>query len=150
MKKIALSILCLSTIGVCVAAPPMQAPDQPQERRGPRGGRKMPDPQQRVDMLGKRLELTDDQKQKLLPIFTDEQQQMKSLAGDSALSRKDRFDKMRSLREDSDQKLSALLTDDQKQKYSKMKDRMKERMHERMKERKSQQSDQAPAPAPDK
>lgn len=147
MKKITLSILCLSTMGMCIAAPMMaQAPDQPQERRGMRG-KGMPDPQQRVDMLGKRLDLTDDQKQKLLPIFTDEQQQMKSLMGDSSLSQQDRKGKMRSIREDSDQKVSGILTDDQKQKYAKM----QEKMRGRMKERRGSQSDQAaPAPAPEK
>jgi hypothetical protein len=90
------------------------------------------DPQQRVNMLAKRLKLSDDQKQKLLPIFTDEQTQMKSLRDDSSLSREDKMTKMKSIHEDTETKVNGLLNDDQKQQYTKMQEQMRQRMHDRM------------------
>jgi periplasmic protein CpxP/Spy len=93
-------------------------------------GRRQADPQQRANILAKRLNLNDDQKQKLQGIFTDMQQQMQSLRQDSSTSREDKMAKMKSLRSQTDDKINGILNDQQKQEYAKMKEQARERMQE--------------------
>ena len=103
------------------------APEHQQQSRG----RRQFDPQQRVNILAKRLSLSDDQKQKLQGIFTDMQQQMQTIRQDSSMSREDKMEKMKSLRSQTEDKINGILNDDQKQKYAQMKEQAKERMQER-------------------
>jgi hypothetical protein len=141
MKKPVIALF--ASVGFClgsaiaIAQPQDQQNSQPndQQQQGRRhGGARWGDPQQRVNMLAKRLKLSDDQKQKLLPIFTDAQQQMQSLHEDTSMSRDDRMAKMKSIREDTDGKINGILNDDQKQKYAAMQQQMRERMQERSQE----------------
>lgn len=131
MKK-SLMVLTLSAAlagGITLMA---QAQDQQAPQQGEQGhGRRQFDPQQRVNILAKRLNLNDDQKGKITTIFTDMQQQMQSIRGDSSLSREDRMAKMKTLREQTDEKVNGVLNDDQKQKYAAMKQQAQERMKER-------------------
>lgn len=131
--------LALSTlfgIGMAVAAPQeAQQPATPeaQGQGAPpasveHGGHRKADPNRQLKMLTKRLNLTADQQNQLLPILTDRQQQFESIRSDASLSPKDRHAKMRALREDSENRIKALLTDDQKQTYDQMQQRMRERM----------------------
>jgi len=118
-------------LGVLAAAPQAQdqsntSPSQSKES----AHRREADPQKQVNMLGKRLNLTDDQKSQILPILTDRQQQMKSIHEDSSLSQQDRRAKMRATWQDSDAKIKAVLNDDQKQKYDQMQQQRRERMQE--------------------
>ena len=127
---LAMAVVGLFSTGAVAAyaqdgAPPPQA--------GGRGfGPRQMDPKHRVDMLAKRLKLTDVQKQQLLPVLEDESQQMKALREDTSLDRKAKFEKMQTIREDSNTKILAALNDDQKQKYTQMQEQMKERMGHRM------------------
>jgi protein CpxP len=105
-----------------------QAAPQPQERGH---GRRQFDSQQRVNILAKRLNLSDDQKQKLQGIFADQQQQMQSMRQDTSMSRQDRMEKMKTLRSQTEDKINGILNDDQKQKYAKMREQARERMQER-------------------
>ena len=89
------------------------------------------DPNQQVQRLTKRLNLTADQQSQLLPILTERRQQMTSIRSDSSLSAQDRHAKMRAVRESSEAKIRALLTDSQKQTY----DQMQQKMHERARQR---------------
>lgn len=129
--------LALSTcfgLGVLMAAP--QSQDQsnaPQTKEHAHG--RQADPQTQVNRLGKKLNLTDDQKNQILPILTDRQQQMKSIHEDSSLSPQDRRAKMRSAWEDSDTKIKAVLNDQQKQKYDAMQKEQRERMQEHRQDR---------------
>jgi hypothetical protein len=116
----------MGTAAIAVAQPQDQQHDQQQ---GHRHG--MMDPQQRVNMLAKELKLTDDQKSKLLPILTDQQQQMQSLRQDTSMSREDRMAKMRSIHEQTNAKVNGILNDDQKQKYAEMQQKMREHMQQR-------------------
>jgi protein CpxP len=128
-----LAISSLLGIGAAMgAAQDQQAAPAPQEGHGPRW---QMDPEQRVKMLTKRLNLTSDQQAKLLPILTDQKQQFESIRNDTSLTQKDRAEKMRALREDSDTKIQALLTDSQKQTYAQMKAQAREHMHQRHDER---------------
>ncbi len=134
--------LALSTcfgLGILAAAP--QTQDQsntpqsntPQTREHAHG--RQADPQAQVNRLGKKLNLTDDQKNQILPILTDRQQQMKSIHEDSSLSQQDRRAKMKSTWEDSDAKIKAVLNDQQKQKYDAMQKEQRERMQEHQQNR---------------
>ena len=106
------------------AAPQEQtpAPATPQAQAAPTQaeGTRQFDPQRQVQMLTKKLNLTADQQQQLLPILTARNQQIQSIRNDSSLSRKDRHEKMLAIREDSQNKIKALLTQDQQQTYDQM------------------------------
>ena len=91
------------------------------------GGRKQMDPNRRVKMLAKRLNLTQDQQQQLLPILTEEQQNSMNVRNDSSLTPQERKDKMMSIRKDGEAKVKGVLTGDQQQKYDKMQEKMRGR-----------------------
>ena len=128
--------LALSTffgLGVAMAAPqaqdPSAAPQTNQEHRD--GGNHRPDPNRQVQVLSKRLNLTDAQRDQILPILTNRQQQIEGVFSDSSLSPSDRHAKMRAIREDSDRQIRAVLTDAQKQTYDQMQQHMREREQQR-------------------
>jgi Spy/CpxP family protein refolding chaperone len=97
------------------------------------------DPNRQVRMMTKKLNLTADQQQQLLPILTDRNQQMQAIRNDSSLSPKDRHAKMLAVREDSQNKIKAVLTPDQQKAY----DQMLQQARERHGNRKAQGSDSA-------
>jgi hypothetical protein len=124
----------LGTIGVVLAqqdqqaVPPAAAQGQPHRQV---------DPNRQVKMLSKRLNLSADQQNQILPILTDRQQQVASLQADNSLSAKDRRAKMQAIRQDSDAKIRALLNDNQKQAYDQMLQQQRDRMQQRRSEGKS-------------
>jgi protein CpxP len=126
----------LSTVfglGVAMAAPQnttagAQSQDQSAPaQRGQWAGRHEADPNKQVQHLTKKLNLTADQQNQILPILTSRQQQMESIRKDSSLSAQDRREKFRAVREDSDGKIRAVLNDDQKKTYDQMQQQMRER-----------------------
>jgi Spy/CpxP family protein refolding chaperone len=123
------AVAALGGTMVVARAQDQQAAPQQQSERG--HGHRQFDSQQRVNILAKRLNLSDDQKQKLTTIFSDSQQQMQSIRQDSSLSREDKMAKMKSLREQTDNKINGILNDDQKQKYAQMREQARERMQDR-------------------
>ncbi|MBV9301410.1 MAG: hypothetical protein JOY62_18885 [Acidobacteriaceae bacterium] len=131
-KQIAtLALSSLFGLGILAAAPPNQG-DQNQNTTPPAkesARRQQADPQREVNRLGKKLNLTDDQKNQILPILTERQQTMRSIHQDSSLSAEDRRAKMRAAWEDSDNKIKAALNDQQKQKYDEMQQARRERMN---------------------
>ncbi len=128
MKTIySLALSTLFGLGVALAAP--MAQDQPAQG-SQYAGRHEADPNSQVRRLSKRLNLTADQQNQVLPILTAQQQQMQSIRSDSSLSPQDRHAKMRAVREDSQSKIRALLTDSQKQTYDQMQQQMRERAKE--------------------
>lgn len=134
--------LALSTLfglGVALAAP--QAQDQPAPQNSQPSERHQPDPNRQIRSLSKRLNLTADQQNQILPVLAARQEQMQGIRADSSLSPKDRREKARAVREDSDSKIRAVLTDEQKQAYDRMQQQMRERMRQR---RQEQQQNAAP------
>lgn len=130
MRKqiVTLALSSLFGLGVALAAP--QAPDQaapPAAQNSQPAGRHMADPNRQLQRLTKRLSLTADQQNQILPILSDRQQQMQSIFSDNSLSSKDRHAKMRAVREDSDAKIRAVLNDSQKQAYDQMLQQMRDR-----------------------
>lgn len=135
--------LALSTIfglGVAMAAPqntattPQSQDQSTAPQNGRWAGRHEADPNKEVQRMTKKLNLTADQQNQILPILTSRQQQMESIRNDNSLSSQDRRAKFRAVREDSDAKIRAVLNDDQKSKY----DQMQKQMHERHQEHSNQ------------
>jgi periplasmic protein CpxP/Spy len=121
-KQLGSFALCLILgSGLALAAPlPQEAPaSAPAAHR--------PDPDQQVQRLAKRLNLTAEQQNQLLPIITERQRQMTALRNDSSLSAQDRRAKLRALREDSNSKIKTVLTDSQKQQYEQMRQHRRQR-----------------------
>ena len=116
MKKQFVSVaLCVALgAGMALAAP------LPQETPTSTANSHRFDPSKQLKRLTKRLNLTPDQQNQLLPILTDRQQQMTALRGDTSLSEQDRRAKARTLREDFESKIKAVLNDSQKQQYEQM------------------------------
>ncbi len=136
MRKQIFSLALSACFGLGVLAAAPQAQDQSNTSQAKESGRhRQADPQREVNRLAKKLNLTDDQKNQIVPILTDRQQQMKSIHEDSSLSAQDRRAKMRSAMEDSDAKIKAVLNDDQKQKYEQMQQQRRERMQQHRQER---------------
>jgi periplasmic protein CpxP/Spy len=88
------------------------------------------DPQQRTEMLTKKLNLTSDQQAKVLDTFKSEQSQMESLRSDTSLSREDRHSKMMEIHKTSDEQIRALLDPDQQKKWDAMQSRHEQHMQE--------------------
>jgi Spy/CpxP family protein refolding chaperone len=131
MKKQIFSAALSTFFGLGILAAAPQAQDQSNaEQHKESAHRREADPQRQVNMLGKRLNLTGDQKNQILPILTDRQQQMKGIHEDTSLSQQDRRAKMQTVREDSDAKVKAVLNDDQKQKYAQMQQQRRDRMQQ--------------------
>jgi len=127
--------LALSSIfglGIAMAAPQATSPAPSQDQstapqNGHWAGRHEADPNKEVQRMAKKLNLTADQKNQILPILANRQQQMESIRNDSSLSQQDRREKFRAVREDSDTKIRAVLNDDQKKTYDQMQQQMRER-----------------------
>jgi len=114
-KQFASLALCAALgAGMALAAP------LPQETPSTSANGHRFDPSQQLKRLTKRLNLTPDQQNQLLPILTDRQQQMSALRGDTSLSGQERRAKAQTLREDFDSKIKAVLNDSQKQQYEQM------------------------------
>lgn len=111
------------------STPQDQTQQQPQNMMNRRRG--MPSPDQRLQMLTKQLNLTDDEQAKIKPILVDEQKKMQDLRNDSTLSRQDRFQKMRDIREDSSKQIRSNLDENQQKKFDDIQKEQQKRMQER-------------------
>jgi periplasmic protein CpxP/Spy len=102
----------------------------------------MMSPEDRTDRLTKALNLSDDQKSKVLSILQDEQKQMEAVRSDSSLSRDDRWSKMREIRENTTAQIKGTLNSDQAKKFSEM----QQQMEQRREQRGNNNKDNAPPP----
>ncbi|MGO4518520.1 hypothetical protein AB4Y89_22230 [Terriglobus sp. 2YAB30_2] len=98
-------------------------------------GRQPMDPDEVVDMLAARLNLTEDQKTQIKPIIADRQQKLRDLREDSSSRPMQRMRKAKKIVEDSDKKIEPILNDQQKQQYAQIKEQMKQQARARMQNR---------------
>jgi Spy/CpxP family protein refolding chaperone len=130
MRKQISCLALLAFSGLTMFAMPQeqqqQAPAASASQAQTEGHRQF-DPNRQVRQMTKKLNLTADQQQQLLPILTERNQQMQAIRNDSSLSQQDRHAKMLSVREDSQNKIKALLTPDQQKAYDQMQQQARER-----------------------
>ncbi len=79
--------------------------------------------EQRLQKMTKQLNLTDEQKEQIMPILENEQKEMQAMREDSSLSRSDRTSKMQQLRQGTSSQIKPVLNQDQQQKYEQMTNR---------------------------
>jgi Spy/CpxP family protein refolding chaperone len=107
---------------------PQQQPEQGTHGRhaGRRGAR-----MRGMQMLAKKLNLTDDQKQQFRKIHQDTVQQAKSIRSDSSLSNEQKRDKLQQLHKQAHQQMFAVLTPDQKDQLKQLREQRRKQMQEK-------------------
>lgn len=131
MRKQISCFALLAFSGLTMFAMPQEQQQQaPQAQAAPsqaEGRSRQFDPNRQVRHMTKKLNLTADQQQQLLPILTERNQQMQAIRNDSSLSQQDRHAKMLAVREDSQSKIKTMLTPDQQKTYDGMLQQARER-----------------------
>jgi Spy/CpxP family protein refolding chaperone len=125
-----------TTIAIMTLAMPVFVPAsalQTQETTENRPKSQSPD--QVVQMYNSKLNLTEDQKQRIRPIVVERQRRMLELRIDTSVKGREKMMKMKSVMENSDSRINAVLNPDQRQKYSELEAERKEKMKERMEEK---------------
>ena len=125
-------LLCGAVLAVVPAMAqdtPPPPPAQGDAQGPPPGGRGggMMNPERRLGMMQRELNLSPEQHTAIKAIFDDEQSKMEALRADTSMSREDRRAKMMSMREAEKTKIEAVLTKDQNVKYEAMEARMRDR-----------------------
>ncbi|MFY9560925.1 MAG: hypothetical protein WAQ52_11885 [Terriglobales bacterium] len=92
------------------------AQDSAQSATAPAKRNPMDRAEQRLKRLAKRLNLTDDQKEKLKPILQDEERQLQSLQDDGSLTPQQKRTRTRGIRMTSKAQMDDILTPEQKEK----------------------------------
>ena len=87
--------------------------------RGPDGGPGA-DRGEMLRRLGEELQLSDAQKEKLMPLLREEGEKMRALQADTKLSREERMAKFKELRESASAKTKTILTPEQQEKWEKI------------------------------
>ena len=128
--KTSLVKFTLATFAVLGTLAFAQSPNEPTPATPP-ASHHMVDPQKQVSRLAKKLALTADQQNQILPILTDRQQQVSTIMNDSTLSQADRHAKLKTVRSDSETKLRSVLTDTQRTAYDQMQQEARERAQTR-------------------
>jgi Spy/CpxP family protein refolding chaperone len=130
VKKLLLTVIVNGALAMGLAAASIPARAQDQDTQSS-GARQMRSPDEVVQKLGEKLNLTDDQKEQIKPIIADRQQKLQALRSDSSGRRRQKARQAKSILEDSDKKIKAILTPDQQKQYAEMEQQMKEQMKER-------------------
>ncbi len=140
MKKtyLALALNAALAAGFATVATPARAQDtqsvqQPQtqtDAQPARGRHQQRSPEQVVQFMTTKLNLTEDQQKQILPIIADRQQKMRDLRSEGGRRRK-KMREAKSIMQDSDKKINEILNDQQKQQYAEMKKEMRDRMRDR-------------------
>ncbi|MGA7159087.1 MAG: hypothetical protein WBY53_19735 [Acidobacteriaceae bacterium] len=156
MFRAAALMLCGAGLVVSAAfaqqdsAPPppdgqQQGPPPDGAMQGPGGHRGM-NPERRIEMMQRRLNLSDDQTAQVRQIFADSRTKMEALRSNTSMSHEDRRAQMMALHQDEQAKVRALLNPDQQAKFDEMMARMRERRGEAAEGQGG--SPQAPPPPP--
>lgn len=125
MKTSKLTLVAAIALGgLMVCGPITQAQDKPATPPSAPGDATTPPPGGRrgnnmMQTMFDRLNLTPDQQAKVKPVIADQQQKMRALREDKALSQQERRDKIKEIIDATDAKLKEILTPDQ---YTKLQD----------------------------
>jgi Spy/CpxP family protein refolding chaperone len=80
----------------------------------------MMDPQRMLQRLSEQVNLTDDQKAKILPLLQAQAEQLKTLHDDASLTDDEKHEKMRTMMQSTRKQIGDLLTPEQKEKFKSM------------------------------
>jgi len=111
--------MAVIALGSLVTFGPMAKADDSNSKPAARGKGKAGERHDRMKQIVDELNLTDDQKAKVKPIFQDEAQKMKALRQDTNLTKQDKMAKLKSIHEETDAKLKPILTSEQLDKLNK-------------------------------
>ena len=111
--------MAVIALGSLVAFGPMAKAEDSNPKPAARGKGKGGERHDRMKQVVDELNLTDDQKAKVKPIFQDEAQKLKALREDTSLGKEDKKAKLKSIREDAHAKLKPILTSEQLEKLNK-------------------------------
>ena len=129
MFRAAAVLLCAGGLMVSSAMAQQDAPPPPpdgQMQGPPPGGHEGRNPEHRLEMLQRRLNLTADQTAQVKSVWEGERAKAESLRTNTALAPQDRRSQMMAVHQDSEAKIHAILTPDQATKYDEMEARMRE------------------------
>ena len=125
-----------TAIAMLALAMPVLVPAKALQRQESSESRpKAQSPDQVLKMYDSKLNLTDEQKQKLRPIIAERQRQMLDLRSDGSVKGREKMNKMKSVMESSDSRINAVLNADQRKKYAEFEQERKEKMKERTEEK---------------
>jgi Spy/CpxP family protein refolding chaperone len=85
----------------------------------PAGGQRLAQFRERMQDTMKELNLSDEQKEKLKPIWQEQMQKMRELWQDQSLSRQEKMEKFKAVQKEMQSKLKEILTAEQLQKWEK-------------------------------
>ena len=116
-----IAALALGSLLACSSTISAQSTNAP--GRGPRGG----SVQQRVERMSSELNLTPDQKTKVITLFEDEAKKRQELRADTSIPREQKREKGQALMAAQEKKLKEILTSEQFEKWQKMRQQFRPR-----------------------
>jgi Spy/CpxP family protein refolding chaperone len=110
--------------------PPQTGQTQGPPQGGGPGGRGG-DPERRIEMVQKHLNLSDDQTAQFKTIMETQRSKMEALRADTTTAPADKRSQMMAIHQDADTKIHAMLSPEQAKKYDAMEAKQRERAQER-------------------
>src|SRR5712692_12106731 len=121
-----------------VLADPNGSSQTPSQTQNVRQGRW----EKQFERFSKTLNLTEDQQQKIKPIFEDQAEQIKAVGSDKSLSPQDKREKVKAIHTAAEEKIEPLLAPDQMQKWGEWKQKNRDRAAERRERTNNRDSNQ--------
>ena len=97
----------------------------------PAAGQRLAQFRERMQDTMKELNLTDEQKEKLKPIWQEQAQKVRELRQDKNLSPQEKMAKVKVIQEEMEPKLKQILTAEQFEKWQKQREKMREQFSQR-------------------
>lgn len=94
-----------------------------------------PEAAKKVEALAKQLNLTADQKEKLLPVLADEAPKLKAVKADTTLTGLQKLQRIKAIHEESDPKVKAILTPTQYEQWQTIR---QQEIHDMIEKKKAQ------------
>jgi Spy/CpxP family protein refolding chaperone len=130
-KKFIGILAACGVLSVGAQATMAQTEPAPSASRGPaamkRGKPDMYGPEYRLDMMTRRLGLSEEQQAKIKPILVEEDQQLKALRGNQSYNRDERRARLQELNNSTFEKISPVLTPEQLKKHEQAKKIIREK-----------------------
>jgi periplasmic protein CpxP/Spy len=137
-KTLALAVCMFITmlmLGLNSFARPQAAAQQPAPAQAaPKMAPRQPSVDERIDRMSKELNLTPEQKDKIRPLFEEQDKQMRELRSNTSLTPEQKRDKARTMMMETHDKVAAILTPEQKEKMKEHMEQMRQQRETHPKE----------------